>query len=364
MANEEPTPLVSIIVPAYNAAHFIGFTLDSIIRQTHDNLEIIVVNDGSKDQTLEVANGYARADDRISVLTQKNRGVAAARNKGIERASGNFLGFVDADDIWHPTAVAKMLDRFERSPAKLGVVYAWSLDIDSDNVPTGGVHVSRARGYVYPLLICHNFIGNASSTIIRATHLRSLNGYRTEFNIGCEDLDLYLRLAETFDYAVVPEFLVGYRKSSEAMSRNTAKMNRSHTQVIDKIRAEHPSTSPLLLRLSKINFYAYLAHTADSGHPPHSSFYWIRKSLRTDAIMSLFRLDIFSALLAKLWRLAFQRNKRAKPDAESRSILDAAANSSSSFRPPASAYPLIALKLTLGSMMLLFLRLLRRPTKP
>jgi glycosyltransferase involved in cell wall biosynthesis len=358
MPAEKPDFLVSIIIPAYNAARFIRFTLESLIRQSHENLEIIVIDDGSTDNTLEIAGGYSVTDDRITILKQKNLGVAAARNRGIKCARGIFVAFVDADDIWHPTAVAKMLNCFKRSSSNLAVVYAWSLDIDSNNFPTGGVHVSRARGYVHPLLICHNFIGNASSTMIRATHLRSIDGYRTEFNIGCEDLDLYLRLAEKFDYDFVPEYLVAYRKSTESMSSNTFKLNQSHTQVIDKLRVEHPSTPPLLLRLSKINFYAYLAHSADSDQSNHNSFYWIRKSLKTDVFLSLLRLDILYIVFARLWRLAFRQNKCEKPDPMRRSILERVQNGdySSSFRPPAPSYLLSTLKIFLGSGMLFLLR--------
>ena len=358
MSTDKADILVSIIIPAYNAARFLRFTLESVISQSYDNLEILVIDDGSTDNTVEIASSYAIKDDRITILKQENKGVAAARNRGIECSKGLFIAFVDADDIWHPTAVVKMLNCFKRSSSELAVVYAWSLDIDYNNVPTVGVPVSRARGYVYALLLCHNFLGNASSTMIRAAHLKSLYGYRTEFNIGCEDWDLYLRLAKKFHYEFIPEFLVAYRKFPESMSSNTAKMNRSHTQVIDKLRAEYPSIPPLLLRLSKINFYAYLAHTTAPDQAGPNSFYWIRKSVKTNILLSLLRFDFVYLILSRLWCADFLHNKRDNSGRMRRSIFEGIQDGkfSSSFSPPRPIYLIVTLKNFLGSVMLFLLR--------
>ena len=124
MSTDKADILVSIIIPAYNAALFLRFTLESVISQSYDNLEILVIDDGSTDNTVEIASSYAIKDDRITILKQENKGVAAARNRGIECSKGLFIAFVDADDIWHPTAVVKMLNCFKRSSEELAVVYA------------------------------------------------------------------------------------------------------------------------------------------------------------------------------------------------------------------------------------------------
>ena len=359
MPSSNSNALVSVIIPAHNAARFIGFTLQSIMRQSHENLEIIVIDDGSTDNTLETVRGYASMDSRIAILRQKNNtGVAAARNRGIEASSGSFIAPVDADDIWHPTAVTKMLRRFEQPQSNLAVVYAWSLDIDEENCATGGVHASRSRGYVYPLLVFHNFIGNASSTMIEASRLKSVGGYRTEFNIGCEDLDLYLRLAETCNYDFVPEFLVGYRRHLGSMSSNTVKLDTSHTQVIEKLRREHPGLPAFLFRLSKINFYVHLARITAGGGADRCTFYWLRKAFKTDIFLSFLRIDFLHPICTRLFSIVFPGKKELSRSAKSHNLVEECPTEN--FSPPPRGYLLLALKTWIGSALLFVVRRLER----
>ena len=358
MPSSNSNALVSVIIPAHNAARFIGFTLESIVRQSHENLEIIVIDDGSTDNTFETARGYASMDSRITILRQNNTGVAAARNRGIEASIGSFIAPVDADDIWHSTAVAKMLQRFEQSQSNLAVVYAWSLDIDENNCATGGVHASRARGDVYPLLVIQNFIGNASSTMIEASRLKSVGGYRTEFRIGCEDLDLYLRLAETCDYDVVPEFLVAYRKYSGSMSSNTMKLDRSHSQLIEKLRIEHPALPDVLLRLSKINFYVHLALSAADGKGDRGTLYWVRKAFETDVFLSLLRIDFTYAIFKRLLSVVSPDRRTFFRGKKSHSLLEEC--TPESFSPPTPGYVILALKTWIGSALFFAVRRLER----
>ena len=338
-------PAVSMVVPAYNAERYIDFTIVSLLSQTHENIEIIIVDDGSTDRTHKIACRYARADGRVTVVRQENSGVATARNRGIEEANGKFIGFVDADDIWHPTAVEKMLERFEHSSSNVGVVYTWSTDIDEDNRAIGGVHVSKADGHVYPLLVFHNFLGNASSTIIRKRSLEEVGGYRPEFDLGCEDLDLYLRLAARFDYAVVPEFLVAYRRTPGAMSSHTERMERAHQQVLDAVRRERPMVSSRLLRSSKVNFYAYLAHASGSSVSDRGSMHWIVKSLRTDPLLTLCRIDLFAIFIRRILRRR-RESLRARKMFSGRRIIGehAITQDANCFHPPLTSRVLSAVK--------------------
>ena len=356
------SPSVSMVVPAYNAERYIGFTIESLVGQTHEDLEIIIVDDGSTDGTHEIACKYARADHRVTVLTQENSGVASARNRGIEVARGEFIGFVDADDIWHRTAVEKMLERFEDSPPSVGVVYTWSTDIDEENRAIGGVHVSRASGHVYPLLIFHNFLGNASSTIIRKRSLELIGGYRTEFDLGCEDFDLYLRLAARFDYEVVPEFLVAYRRTPGAMSSHTERMERAHQQVLDTVRRERPMVSSRLLRSSKVNFYAYLAHTSVSSGAGRGSLHWIAKSLGTDPLLTLGRIDLFAIFPRWIFR-GRRESLRSRQTFSGRSITgeDSFTHDTAGFRPPLTSRILSKVKCGVAAIAYRVLRWGRRP---
>jgi glycosyltransferase involved in cell wall biosynthesis len=100
-------PLVSVIVPAYNAEEFIGETLNSALSQTYSNIEILVVDDGSQDRTSEVVKAFVQKDERVILLQQANAGVAAARNLAIEKSRGEYIAPLDADDIWYPQKLEK-----------------------------------------------------------------------------------------------------------------------------------------------------------------------------------------------------------------------------------------------------------------
>lgn len=129
-------PLVSVIIPAYNAEKIVGFTLDSVINQTYKNLEIIIVNDCSKDKTLDVLNAYAKKDKRIKVMSnEKNSGVAETRNNALRVATGDYIAFVDADDVWNLEKIEKQLGFMLENDYKL--TYTSVQFIDNDGNLTG-----------------------------------------------------------------------------------------------------------------------------------------------------------------------------------------------------------------------------------
>src|SRR5579883_3127014 len=108
--SERDQPLISVVIPAYNAARTIGATLRSVIDQTYPNIEIIVVDDGSTDGTAAIVRSVLAGEPRLRFVAQGNAGVAAARNAGAALARGDFIAPVDADDLWHPTKLAKQME--------------------------------------------------------------------------------------------------------------------------------------------------------------------------------------------------------------------------------------------------------------
>ena len=253
--------LVSVIIPAYNAQQLIARTLMSVLNQTYRHLEVWVVDDGSRDRTAEIVQAIAKQDDRVRLLQQPNAGVASARNLGIRSARGEFIALIDSDDLWYPDALEKLVAQFQRSLPTVGVIYAWSVDIDEHDRPIGGFHAAAINGNVYRTLICHNFLGNASATLIRKECLDRIGGYDTQLKAqkaqGCEDWDLYLRLAEHYEFGVVPEFLIGYRKVASSMSMDFSQMARSQQFMLQIIQKNHPELSGYLYRLSRSSFYLY-----------------------------------------------------------------------------------------------------------
>lgn len=301
------TPLVSVIIPAYNAEQFIARTLESVLAQTYHNIEVLVIDDGSQDDTAAIVRRYQQQDNRIKLLHQSNAGVAAARNLAIQSAKGEFIAPIDADDIWNPEAIAKLVVRFQQSCLDVGVVYTWSLDIDGQERPTGDFHAAAIVGNVHKTMICHNFLGNASSTLIRKSCLDQVGGYdsrlREQQAQGCEDWDLYLRLAARYPFAVVPEFLVGYRKQASGMSGDYHQMARSQQLMLETTRQNHPEIPGFLHRLSRSSFYLYLAHQCHSqGHAANTVF-WLWQALKVDPITPLGRIGFYRLLLDSLLRL-------------------------------------------------------------
>jgi glycosyltransferase involved in cell wall biosynthesis len=247
--------LVSVIIPAYNAANFIAETLASAQMQTYGNLEIIVVDDGSTDNTASIVEGIAASDSRVCLIQQPNRGVAAARNLGIGHARGTFVAPLDADDIWHPEKIARQVAAMREAGPAVGMVYSWSLRIDeSDRVLSRPTSVPHYAGDVYPLLVLYNFVGNGSTPMMRRDYVIEVGGYdaslRARGGEGCEDKMLYLTLAERYQVAYVPAFLVGYRMSAFNMSNNTQQMNRSNDLVLEAVRAHHAKLPRRLFRWS------------------------------------------------------------------------------------------------------------------
>lgn len=303
-------PLVSVIIPAYNAEAFIEKTLHSVLSQTYQNLEVLVVDDGSQDRTPEIIKSIAQQDKRVVLLQQKNAGVAAARNLGIEKSQGEFIAPIDADDIWYPENLERQVQCFLSSDPSVGLVYSWSVDIDQDDVPTGIFRAAKIEGEVYITLVGHNFIGNASSSMIRRNCFDQIGGYNCQFKEqaaqGCEDWDLYLRIADVYQFRVVPEFLVGYRKMTNSMSRDYTKMAKSHTLVMQSVRQKHPEIMTALYGFSSSSLYIYFAHQSNSLKEHKITLFWLYQALKSDSLTPCIRPSVYVLVFKSMLGLFFQ----------------------------------------------------------
>lgn len=312
-------PLVSVIIPAYNAERLIDRTLTSVLNQTYRHLEVWVVDDGSHDRTPDIVRQFAERDPRVHLLQQANGGVAAARNFGIQHAQGEFIAPIDADDLWYPENLAKQVNCALAGGANLGVVYSWSVCIDEADALLGGVRAFTIAGDVFLTLLCHNFIGNASASLIRRCCLETVGGYDPEFRAqsaqGCEDWDLYLRLSEEYAFGVVPEFLVGYRKSQTSMSQNYTVMAKSYCLVLEGAKQRQPQLPDHLVRLSKGNFFMYLAFEADRVGDARNTLVWVGRALRSDPITPLIRPSLYRLVLQNGWAVWHGRSpSQRSPD--------------------------------------------------
>jgi glycosyltransferase involved in cell wall biosynthesis len=275
--------LISVVVPVRNGERFILRTLQSVLSQSYQNIEVIIVNDGSTDSTLEIVKEAAAHDPRIRHYSGPQAGVAAARNWGIAQARGEFIAPVDADDLWHKDKLLLQWNAIREAGARTGVAYCWSAIIDeTDSIITAKrPNGARFEGDILQALLVRNFLGNASTPLIRHACLDSVGGYDPSLYLqgaqGAEDWKIYLALAEICEFALVPRFLIGYRKTQGNMSANFVAMQRS----MDLVRQWAQNRWPLLAekrgKQERYFTYSYLAYTAVANNSfGHACLFYAR----------------------------------------------------------------------------------------
>jgi glycosyltransferase involved in cell wall biosynthesis len=257
------SPLVSIVIPAFNASNTLHQTLLSVSAQTYRNLEIIVVDDGSVDHTALIAQAYSQMDPRVRLIQKSNGGVASARNAGTRASAAEFVAFIDADDLWHPTKIAKQMALLTASGNDMALVYSPFRLIDTSGMVLSSSRNHRVDGWVVNRHFYINFIGNGSSILIRKHVLEELGGYSSALleagAQGCEDFLLQLRIALHYQFGTVPEYLVGYRLSPGNMSADPERMLRSSLLALTMVLAECPDVAELEKRgLVAGNIWEYL----------------------------------------------------------------------------------------------------------
>ena len=228
-------PTVEVILPAYNAAHFLPFALDSVIAQTFSEWRILLVDDGSKDNTAEIAARYADLlGDRLKYIYQPNAGLPAARNTALRHAEGEFLALLDADDVWLPCRLQETLKVFRAKPG-VGLTYGFNDSID----PEGKLlrtyrNVSRhPEGRIAPYIYMREMDLPCPTVTFRRACVEVVGGF-DETMRATEDRDLWLRIALRFDAALVREVLAQYRPSTQAMTSDPERMFQAQLRFIDK----------------------------------------------------------------------------------------------------------------------------------
>jgi glycosyltransferase involved in cell wall biosynthesis len=259
------TALVSVVIPAYNAAQYIRQTIESVCAQTHRSTEVIVIDDGSRDETPAIVNEWASRDQRVRLRRQDNAGVGAARNAGIREAEGAYIAPIDADDVWHPRKLEMQVACMEAHGPTTGLVYCWTNMIDSDGFFLRHGVSNDITGHVLPALIKDNFINCASVPLLRASALREVGNYLSREEQdgaqGCEDWDLSMRIAERYEVHLAPAYLVGYRQS-HGMSFGAREMMDSWKFIQRRARLRNKHAAPSFFRHAGAAFYFWLGARA------------------------------------------------------------------------------------------------------
>lgn len=231
--------LISVIIPSYNSASFVCDAVRSALEQTYSHLEVLVIDDGSTDNTREVLEQYK---GRIHYYRQENRGAAATRNTGIRLASGRFFAFLDADDVWLPDKLSKQYDLFARQP-EIGLVHSdiryW--DEDTGEKCLKDVGRERFTGDCYTHLLSVNRV--LTSSVLVRKECFDKAGLFDETLRRAEDWDMWLRIARHFHFAYINEPLLDYRLHQTGLTNDTPMMREGELLVLLKVFKSDPQLS-------------------------------------------------------------------------------------------------------------------------
>ncbi len=214
-------PCVSVVIPNYNYAHYLPQALDSVLGQTYSELEVIVVDDGSTDDSETILGSYT---GHVRLIKQQNQGVAAARNRGVQESSGELVAFLDADDIWMPAKLERQVQRFVDDP-ELGLVHCGVEEIDYTAAHLR-VRVDGLEGWVATQLLLFKravILGGGSGLMVPRASFEAMKGFDTRLSTSA-DWDFFYRVAASHRVGFVAEPLVKYRIHTGNMHANVGAM--------------------------------------------------------------------------------------------------------------------------------------------
>ncbi len=229
-------PLVSVVIATYNMAQYLPKAIKSVLAQTWKNLELIVVDDGSTDNTAEAMEPF-RGDDRVCYLPTANQGQPRAKNRGIDEARGEFIAFCDADDLWSPEKLAIQMPFFQ--DPKVGVVYSEVSYIDQDGTPVEkDIPYSRHSGQVTEQLVIKNFVPFGTAVIRRAC-VQKNGAFDVDLPMGI-DWDLWLRYSIDWHFHYAPDVTYIYRIWPGQMSKNYRGRYDNAFKILEKFLKSNP----------------------------------------------------------------------------------------------------------------------------
>ncbi len=229
------SPKVSVIVPVYNAEKFLGETVESILEQTYQDFEIIIVNDGSTDKSAEIIKSLD--DERIICIYQKNQGVSAARNKAILQSRGEYIALLDHDDLWLPEKLEKQIPVLDGN-SEVGLVYSdcYCVDIKEKVIERAFEQTKPFRGAVLPELFLSNFIP-CLTAVIRKTVFEKAGLFDPKFTIA-EEYDFFLRAAKNCKIEYVDLPLAKYRVHEGNISKDLILWHQEVIEILDRFLRE------------------------------------------------------------------------------------------------------------------------------
>lgn len=280
-------PRVTVVIPTYNRAHIVGEAIQSVLDQRYPNLELIVVDDGSADDTELAIQPFL---SKIKFLRKPNGGPASARNHGIAAATGELVAFLDSDDLYLPGKLARQVRQFQEEPETV-LAYCWFLISDGDGRLRMGRRC-RLHGSVYRELLGECMKGPLypSAVMIRRTALEQAGTFDEAMRIA-DDTDLFCRIARIGPIGLIPEPLVQLRRFGDNVSRGPGRAPylALTVRILEKAFAADSSLGPgFRLKLyAKIHYWSWLVGIG--GLLPKGASFWLR-ALWTNPLVTLAQL--------------------------------------------------------------------------
>jgi hypothetical protein len=257
-------PRLSIVIPAYNVADYIVSAVESALDQTYRNLEVIVVDDGSTDATSSQLFGLSRRrqDHRLRVVRQHNGGLSAARNRGIREARGEYIGFLDGDDLWHQDKAEAHLAIMDGDQT-IGFSYSASEYIEEDGRPTDRLLRPDSMKPSLHSMILRNHVGNGSTPIVRRSCFEAVGMFREDLH-SCEDYEMWCRILWMTDAIAVglPSPLTYYRLRRSSLSFDVDRFVSQADLALDIIQSSMRDIPRRLIACARAEHYRIAARKA------------------------------------------------------------------------------------------------------
>ncbi|MCB4825122.1 glycosyltransferase family 2 protein [Roseicella aerolata] len=273
------TPVLSIVIPAYNIAPYIGMAVRSALDQTLREVEVIVVDDGSTDET--AAEVERIRDPRLRLLRKANGGLSSARNAGIVAARGRHVGLLDGDDVWTPTKAERQVAVLEGDPS-VCLTYSYSAYLNEDGTPTGAYLMSRHAAPTWRQMIVRNHLGNGSTAIGRRDDFLAAGLFDERFRTAFEEYELWPRMMRLTGRGIrlVPEALTGYRIRATSGSMRFDSFARQAELARRLLAEKMPDVPTSLLDLGLAGSYRIAARKAASLGQSRDALGFLAKAVR------------------------------------------------------------------------------------
>ena len=283
--------IVSVIIPTYNRASFLPLAISSVLAQTYEDFELIVVDDGSTDHTFSVTKTFLK-DKRVRYFYQENQGQSLARNHALAQSCGELIAFLDSDDVWHPDKLEKQLKAFDANP-EADIVHGDEALIDERGEVISLKNMKRHSGFITPQLLTDNSV-IITTALVRRRCFDEMGGFDETERLA-EDYELWLRFSVKYRFYYLPGIVALYRVMENQISAEKLRRFEANEIIIARFLENYPSVlSRAEQRSGLARFYCRKArHCASAGE----------RIAAFEAIISAFKNSPLDAIV---WRALYR----------------------------------------------------------